>query len=368
MTNAPTHDVVELVELARTHRDVRAFSELVHQFQDRAFSLAYALLGDASLAEDATQEAFLAAFTGLESLRDPASFPAWFRTVVRTAANRVRRSRREVVRDPALLEATVGGEHARGDAADLVRIALDGLDDRERIVVSLYYLADHSVAEVAEVVGLSQGLIKKTLHYARKKLAKEIEAMGADEEFRRRKPSTSGRLQARVELFLEIRRGNRLAVEKMLAEHPDLVDARGLPDEEPRWYLSSFGNSTPLLWSIGRRDIAMVRSLIARGADVLLAAPRGVTPLGEAVSLGCHDIAALLLAEGADPNRGFGYGEMTALHAAVVRRDPAMVELLIEHGADPEAMNRRGQTPASWAHAKGFTELVALMNTKGGSR
>src|SRR5215472_4905530 len=73
--------------------DVNAFVELTRQFQHFAFGSALALLGDFQHAEDAVQEAFLAAWSGLPSLSDPAAFPGWLRSIVRHQAFRALRKR-----------------------------------------------------------------------------------------------------------------------------------------------------------------------------------------------------------------------------------------------------------------------------------
>jgi RNA polymerase sigma-70 factor (ECF subfamily) len=74
--------------------DVRAFVELTRRFQHFAFGSALALTRDFQQAEDVVQEAFLAAWTGLPNLADPAAFPGWLRGIVRHHAFRVRRRKR----------------------------------------------------------------------------------------------------------------------------------------------------------------------------------------------------------------------------------------------------------------------------------
>ena len=81
-----------LVKQAQTG-DLDAFGTVVRRFQDMAVGYAYAQLGDFHLAEDAAQEAFLAAYLSLPQLREPSAFPGWFRRVVSTHANRVARGK-----------------------------------------------------------------------------------------------------------------------------------------------------------------------------------------------------------------------------------------------------------------------------------
>lgn len=71
-----------------------AFGEIVRRYQDMAYGCAYAILGDFHLAEDAAQEAFLAAFRGLAQLREAKAFAGWLRRIVVTQCNRMTRGKR----------------------------------------------------------------------------------------------------------------------------------------------------------------------------------------------------------------------------------------------------------------------------------
>jgi len=71
--------------------DVRAFVELTRRFRNFAFGSALSLVHDFQQAEDVVQEAFVAAWSALPTLDDPAAFPGWLRTIVRHHAFRVLR-------------------------------------------------------------------------------------------------------------------------------------------------------------------------------------------------------------------------------------------------------------------------------------
>ena len=71
----------KLVDAAR-EGDRDAFATLVRRYQNFAIGLAYARLGDAELARDAAQDAFIEAFLHLNQLRDLEAFPSWMRRIV----------------------------------------------------------------------------------------------------------------------------------------------------------------------------------------------------------------------------------------------------------------------------------------------
>jgi ankyrin len=100
------------------------------------------------------------------------------------------------------------------------------------------------------------------------------------------------------------------------------------------------GGSTPLLFAARVGDVASAKVLLAAGADPNDALPDGTSALVLAAHSGQGDVAALLLDGGADPNAyATGY---TALHAAVLRSDVALVKALLAHGVDPDMRIARG--------------------------
>jgi len=74
--------------------DVAAFVELTRRFQQFAFGSALTLVRDFQQAEDVVQEAFVAAWSALPTLAEPAAFPGWLRGIVRHHAFRQRRRKR----------------------------------------------------------------------------------------------------------------------------------------------------------------------------------------------------------------------------------------------------------------------------------
>ena len=95
------------------------------------------------------------------------------------------------------------------------------------------------------------------------------------------------------------------------------------------------GGYTALLFAAQQDDVDSARLLVEAGADVHDTAPVGTSALVVAVHSDSARVAAFLLEKGADPNAdGAGY---TALHAAVLRGNPALVKALLARGANPNA-------------------------------
>ena len=104
------------------------------------------------------------------------------------------------------------------------------------------------------------------------------------------------------------------------------------------------------------------RLLIEMGAavDVVAANPMRVMPLHSAVSARNLEAARLLLEHGA-PVNARQQGGWVPIHAAAQNDDRAMVELLLQNGADPQLANDEGKTPPAVAREKGHAEVAALL-------
>jgi len=153
-----------------------AFGEIVTRSQDLAYGCAYAVLGDFYLAEEAAQEAFIAAWQKLEQLREPDTFPGWFRRIVLTACNRLTRGRRLIIVPleaiPDLIAADAG-PHARAErleAREKLHAAIGSLPERERVVTTLFYIGEYSQAEISRFLEVPVTTVVKRLHSARRRL------------------------------------------------------------------------------------------------------------------------------------------------------------------------------------------------------
>jgi RNA polymerase sigma-70 factor (ECF subfamily) len=152
-----------------------AFSVLIDRFWMASVQWAYATLSDFDLAQDAAQEAFIAAHQSIGDLREPRAFPAWLRRIVLSQCIRMTRRAAPELRpldeddphaatdDPARLY----DDHALHEG---VRQAVRALPDHERSVTELFYLAGYSQQEIAESLELPLTTVKKRLQYARERL------------------------------------------------------------------------------------------------------------------------------------------------------------------------------------------------------
>jgi RNA polymerase sigma factor (sigma-70 family) len=155
------------------------FAELVTRHWETAVALATRVLGSAELARDAAQEAAVSAMTGLDRLRSPERFGAWFCGIALNVARRwLRQLRPESLGLPADdLVSDSPGPAELAEIADLagrVRGAIATLPGGQRDAILLFYLQGLSHREVAAELRISTGAVKARLHQARAALAPRL--------------------------------------------------------------------------------------------------------------------------------------------------------------------------------------------------
>ena len=158
------------------------FARASDAYVARAVGLAFYLTGNRPDAEDVTQEAMTRAWTARRSLRDPASFDAWFdRILVNCVRERLRRQRRiREVAFPGDDEGETGDAFATVLARDSVGRALSSLTLEQRTVVVLRYWQDLSLGQVAERLGWPLGTVKSRLHHALAAIRERIDGDDAE--------------------------------------------------------------------------------------------------------------------------------------------------------------------------------------------
>ena len=181
-------DLMTLVD----DKDAGAFEVFYDRHGGAAYSLAHRIVGEAGMAEDVTQEAFLSMWRS-NARYDPArgSVRAWALGVVRNRAiDALRRSSRPAPKldsdDEALLEShpaveRTDAEAIRRETAGRLREALGLLPRDQSQVIELAYFGGFSHSEIAELVGVPLGTIKGRMRLGLEKIRATL-AEGIPEE------------------------------------------------------------------------------------------------------------------------------------------------------------------------------------------
>jgi RNA polymerase sigma-70 factor, ECF subfamily len=176
----------ELVDLVRAAQDGEraAFGELCVRFERMVYSIALNRLGNHAESQELCQEVFMHALEKIEQLREPECFGGWLRSMAqRMAINRAVRRQPITTAEADTLEGSaverytpldraLAGERQRHVRAGLKRLKMM---DRETLVA--FYVKGRSLVEMSDQFDSPVGTIKRRLHVARKRLAKELSAM-----------------------------------------------------------------------------------------------------------------------------------------------------------------------------------------------
>ena len=163
--------------------DAERYRELVERYERRVYAVAWSRLGDVTLAEEATQEAFIRGYRYLQLLGEGEKFAAWITSIARNIAiNLGIRHRRELnKRERWALEQTDAGtsqpidntyeQYLPGNLCE----ALAGLPDVQRECLVLFYFEGKSGTEAAGALGISEAALRVRLHRARTALRERLE-------------------------------------------------------------------------------------------------------------------------------------------------------------------------------------------------
>lgn len=129
--------------------------------------------------------------------------------------------------------------------------------------------------------------------------------------------------------------------------------------------ISQTDGTTLLHWAVYYDDAALVDALLARGADVTSRNDYGATPLSQAAIIGNPRVLSLLLAAGADTDEK-GADDQTPLMIIARTDNVAAADVLLQAGADVNAVEQwRGQTALMWAAAQKQPAMVELLLAHG---
>ncbi len=155
--------------------DHSVFAELVKRYERSVRSVALGVLNNDHDAEDALQEAFVAAYRAIGSLRNRSSFGAWMLKIARREALAVAKRRATTILHQP--ESRFQARH-NGNLDDEMRLllaALARLPPHERVSVHLRYFEGHAVKEIAALTGRPVGTVTKQISRAVKRLRTMLE-------------------------------------------------------------------------------------------------------------------------------------------------------------------------------------------------
>ena len=185
--NSIDKDLVEMTLMG----DESAYEELVTRHERSVHGTTYKITGNKYSAEDASQDAFVAAWTKLDTLKERDKFGSWICAIAKNCAFRIADHYRCAVSDISFdaLEYSLYNEDDEYqnafdlaftnecDQSEKLRDAVEALTEKIRETVKLHYFEDLSVAEIAKKLSLPAGTVKWRLSEGRKQLRKDFGVM-----------------------------------------------------------------------------------------------------------------------------------------------------------------------------------------------
>jgi RNA polymerase sigma-70 factor (ECF subfamily) len=174
MTNDPDISLVDKIIAG----EQQAFAELVDKHKSYAYTIAFKILQNRPEAEEAAQDSFIKAFHHLAGFNRQAKFSTWlYRIVFNTAISYKRKNRQQFQSlETTVLEYDQGDDNAleKDDKSKYLNVALSRLNESDRTALTLFYLDEFSLEEIAEILSTQANTIKVRIHRARQRLAEEL--------------------------------------------------------------------------------------------------------------------------------------------------------------------------------------------------
>ena len=168
----------------------QAFGDLVERYQDRLFNTLTRVLGSPDDASEVLQDAFVQAYTKLESFRGSSQFYTWmYRVALNLACSHRRKNkRRRAEQSVDQIRELSGAEPVdhtlqpeqmalRVEQAELVQAALLEISEEHRDILVLREMEDCSYEAIAEILDLPVGTVRSRLFRARLQLKEKLESM-----------------------------------------------------------------------------------------------------------------------------------------------------------------------------------------------
>jgi RNA polymerase sigma factor (sigma-70 family) len=154
------------------------YAELVNRYKSYAFTLALKILEVRPEAEEAAQDAFVKAYQHLATFNREAKFSTWLYRIVFNTAVSYKRRRRGTFQsiENTVIEYTqeADGMLERSDKNRYLQQAMGRLNEADRLALTLFYLQEFSLEEIADITGMQANTVKVRVHRARQRLADEL--------------------------------------------------------------------------------------------------------------------------------------------------------------------------------------------------
>lgn len=175
------HDIDPLISRCR-EGDRSAQFQVYKRYHKAMYNVALRIVQHPATAEDAMQEAFLRAFTRLDSFKGEVAFGAWLkRIVINESLDQLKKAgrRNETGLEPVLYkteDASIGYEDAEpGDRIQHLRAAMQQLKENYRLVLTLLYIEGYDQEEIQGILNITAGNCRTLISRAKESLRNKMQ-------------------------------------------------------------------------------------------------------------------------------------------------------------------------------------------------
>ena len=165
-------DEIKLLSLCAMADNRDAFGRLVEAYQPRVRRFLLNLtMGDEMLTDDLAQETFIKAYVSIRSFKGLSSFSTWlYRIAYNEFYSHTRKHSEDHVDDIAAMGEVSTAANDAIEASMTVQEALNSLNDSERVAVTLFYIEDQPLKQVAKIMQMPEGSVKSLIHRSKAKM------------------------------------------------------------------------------------------------------------------------------------------------------------------------------------------------------
>jgi RNA polymerase sigma factor (sigma-70 family) len=158
------------------------YAQLVNKHKSYAYSLALRVLESKPDAEEAAQDAFIKAFKYLAGFNREAKFATWlYRIVFNTAISYKRKQKIKLQSIEHVHLGYSSDSLEKSDKKKFIDQAISKLNETDRVVITLFYLQEFSLEEIADITSTAANTVKVRVHRARHRLAEELKVILKEE-------------------------------------------------------------------------------------------------------------------------------------------------------------------------------------------
>jgi RNA polymerase sigma factor (sigma-70 family) len=153
----------------------QAFGILMNRYTKLCFSIAYRVCQDAEQSQDIVQDSFISAYENLKEFNQESKFSTW---LYRITLNKALAYKKKQKFFESADELEMNGEETnlefQAEDEKKVKQALSVLNEKERLIIDLYYYQDQSIREISVICQITEANVKVIMHRSRKKMSDAI--------------------------------------------------------------------------------------------------------------------------------------------------------------------------------------------------